>query len=129
MDISAIQDLAVKAIEDKKGQNIVTFDTASISPMFERVIIATGNSTTQVKAIARNVQDELRKAGLKQVGIEGEESGEWVLVDFGSVVIHVMLPAIREYYNLEEIWQTESDPKFKAQYQDHQTTHEATSQS
>jgi len=120
MDINTIEQIAIDAIEDIKGQDIVTIDTTAVSPMFERIIIASGTSTTQVKAIARNVQDKLRAAKVKQVGIEGENGGEWVLVDFGSIVIHVMLPPIREYYNLEEIWQTETDPKFQAQYQSHQ---------
>ena len=120
MDINTIEQIAVNAIEEIKGQNIVTIDTTASSPMFERIVIASGTSTTQVKAIARNVQDKLRTAKLRQVGLEGEDSGEWVLVDFGCIVIHVMLPPIREYYNLEEIWQLETDPKFQAQYQSHQ---------
>ena len=126
MDIDTIQQITVEAIEEIKGQNIVTIDTTALSPMFERIVIASGTSTTQVKAIARNVQDKLRSAKIKQVGLEGENSGEWVLVDFGCIVIHIMLPPIREYYNLEEIWQAETDPRFHTQYQSHRTQKHST---
>lgn len=100
----AITQLVIAALEAIKGEAIEAFDTTAVTPLFERVVIATGNSTRQVKALARNVVDEAKKAGIPIVGVEGEENGEWILVDLGTVVVHVMLPAVRRYYRLEELW-------------------------
>jgi ribosome-associated protein len=94
----------VAALEDVKAQNITVIDTSKLSSMFERMIIASANSTRQTKALADNVVVKLKELGENVYGREGEESGEWILVDLGEVLVHVMQPAIRDYYNLEELW-------------------------
>lgn len=104
LSAQTITDVAIAALEAIKGEQIEAFDTSAITPLFERVVIASGNSTRQVKALARNVADEAKKHQIPIVGVEGEEAGEWVLVDLGSVIVHVMLPAVRQYYRLEELW-------------------------
>ena len=104
MDIRKKQRAVVDALEDIKGRDIVVFNTERLSPFFERVIIATGDSTRQVKALADNVQEQLRKAGARVHGLEGGDTGEWVLVDLGDVIVHVMHPTTRLTYNLEELW-------------------------
>jgi ribosome-associated protein len=104
MDIRKKQRAVVDALEDIKGRDIVVFNTERLSPFFERVIIATGDSTRQVKALADNVQEQLRKAGARVYGLEGGDTAEWVLVDLGDVIVHVMHPTTRLTYNLEELW-------------------------
>ena len=104
MDIRKLQKLAVAALEDIKAKDIEVINTTKISSMFDRVIIATGDSNRQVKALAKSVHDKVKEAGGIVIGIEGEDSGEWVLVDLGDIVVHVMQPAVRAYYNLEELW-------------------------
>lgn len=104
MDIKKLQRVIVDGLEDVKGQNIVVFDTEHLSSLFERVIIASGTSNRQTKALAANVRDDVRDGGFGKPRIEGEENGEWIIVDCGSVVVHIMQPAIRLYYHLEEIW-------------------------
>ena len=104
MDIRKLQKIAVAALEDIKGKDIEVINTTKLTALFDRLIIASGDSTRQVKALARNVSDKVKEAGGTVYGMEGEEGGEWVLVDLGDIVIHVMQPAIRAYYNLEELW-------------------------
>src|SRR5213075_2767499 len=104
MDIRVKQRLVVEALEDIKGKDILVYNTASMPSMFERVVIASGDSNRQVKALADSVQDKIKQNGAKVYGVEGERSGEWVLVDLGDVVVHIMHPAVREFYNLEEVW-------------------------
>jgi ribosome-associated protein len=104
MDIRKLQKIAVAALEDIKAKDIEVINTSKISAMFDRVIIATGDSNRQVKSLAKNVHDKVKEAGGQVIGIEGEEAGEWVLVDLGDIVVHVMQPAVRTYYNLEELW-------------------------
>ena len=104
MDIRKLQKLAVAALEDIKAKDIEVINTTKVSSMFDRVIIATGDSNRQVKALAKSVHDKVREAGGIVIGIEGEDTGEWVLVDLGDIVVHVMQPAVRAYYNLEELW-------------------------
>jgi ribosome-associated protein len=94
----------VAALEDVKANEITVIDTSKLSSMFERMIIASANSTRQTKALADNVVVKLKELGEKVYGREGEESGEWILVDLGEVLVHIMQPAIRDYYNLEELW-------------------------
>jgi len=94
----------VAALEDVKANEITVIDTSKLSSMFERMVIASANSTRQTKALADNVVVKLKELGEKVYGREGEESGEWILVDLGEVLVHVMQPAIRDYYNLEELW-------------------------
>lgn len=104
MDIRKKQRAVVEALEDVKGRDIVVFNVAHRSPMFERVVIATGDSTRQVNALAASVRDKMKQIGARVLGIEGRRGGEWALVDLGDIVVHVMHPAVRAHYNLEELW-------------------------
>ena len=104
MDIRAKQRAVVEALEDIKAKDIVVYNTARMPSMFERVVIASGDSNRQVKALADNVQERIRALGSRVYGVEGEKGGEWVLVDLGDVVVHIMHPTVRDFYNLEEIW-------------------------
>jgi ribosome-associated protein len=104
MDIRHKQRLVVEALQDIKGYDIVVFNTARMPSMFERVVIASGDSTRQVKALADHLQDKARAAGTRVYGVEGEAGGEWVLVDLGEIVVHIMHPTVRSFYNLEEVW-------------------------
>jgi ribosome-associated protein len=99
-----LERIVVSALEDVKAHDIEIIDTSRLSSQFERIIVASGDSGRQTRALARNVLDQVRTAGGKALGIEGEENGEWVLVDLGDIVVHVMQPAIRAYYRLEELW-------------------------
>src|SRR5437773_3086769 len=104
MDLRKKQRVVLEALEDIKGRDIVVFNTARMPSMFERVVIASGDSTRQVKALADRVQEKVRENGARIYGVEGEASGEWVLVDLGDVVVHIMHPTVRDFYNLEEVW-------------------------
>jgi ribosome-associated protein len=104
MDTKTKQSTVVDALEDVKGYDIVVFNTARMPTMFERVVIATGTSSTQVRALADRVREKIEQAGGRIYGVEGESGGEWVLVDLGDVVVHIMHPAVRSFYNLEEVW-------------------------
>jgi ribosome-associated protein len=106
MDVSTLQQLAVDALEDIKGRDIEVINTSKLTAMFDAIIVASGDSNRQVKALARSVHDKVKEAGGEVLSIEGEGSGEWVLVDLGAIVVHIMQPAVRAYYNLEELWQT-----------------------
>ena len=103
-DIQTLQRAIVDGLEDVKAQDIVVFDTEHLSSLFERVIIASGTSNRQTKALAGSVRDALRDAGFAKPRIEGETNGEWIIVDCGAAVVHVMQPNFRQYYNLEELW-------------------------
>lgn len=103
-DIQRLQRAIVDGLEDVKGQDIVVFNTEQLSPLFERVIVASGTSNRQTKALAASVRDAVREAGFDKPRIEGEDNGEWIIVDCGAAVAHVMQPVIRQYYRLEEIW-------------------------
>jgi ribosome-associated protein len=104
MDIRQKQLVVVEALEDIKGKDIQVFNTARMPSMFERVVIASGDSNRQVKSLADNVQEKIKESGGKVYGVEGQQAGEWVLVDLGDLVVHVMHPTVREFYNLEEVW-------------------------
>jgi ribosome-associated protein len=104
MDIRTKQRAVLEALEDVKGRDIQVFNTARLPSMFERVVIASGDSNRQVKALSHRVQQRVRELGARVYGVEGERNGEWVLVDLGDVVVHIMHPAVRSFYNLEEIW-------------------------
>jgi ribosome-associated protein len=104
MDIRKKQRVVVEALEDIKGKDIQVFNTARMPSMFERVVIASGDSNRQVKSLADNVQEKIKESGGKVYGVEGQQAGEWVLVDLGDLVVHVMHPTVREFYNLEEVW-------------------------
>ena len=103
-DIQKLQRAIVDALEDVKAQDLQVFDTEHLSSLFERVIIASGTSNRQTKALAASVRDKVREAGFSKPRIEGEDNGEWIIVDCGAAVAHIMQPTIRSYYNLEEIW-------------------------
>lgn len=105
MDIRKLQRIVVNALEDVKGKDIVVINTRKQSDMFARVVIASGDSNRQVRALARNVEEKVREAGGEIIGVEGEDGGEWVLVDTGDIVVHVMQPNVRQYYDLESLWQ------------------------
>ena len=108
MDIRKKQRAVVDALEDIKGRDIVVYDTAALPTMFERVVIASGDSTRQVKALADHVQEKRKAQGARVIGVEGVRASEWILVDFGDIVVHIMHPTVREFYNLEEIWSGKS---------------------
>jgi ribosome-associated protein len=103
-DTQRLQRAIVDGLEDVKGQDITVFNTEHLSPLFERVIVASGTSNRQTKALAASVRDAVREAGFPKPRTEGEENGEWIIVDCGAAVAHIMQPAIRQYYHLEEIW-------------------------
>jgi ribosome-associated protein len=105
MRLNKLQRTAVTALEDIKARDITVLDVRRITSIYDSMIIATAESNRQVKALARHVRDKLKEAGATIQGIEGEETGDWVLVDCGDIVVHVMQPAVRAYYNLEELWQ------------------------
>ncbi len=104
MDIRKLQRAIVDGLEDVKAQNIVVFNTEHLSPLFERVIIASGTSNRQTKALASSVRETVKARGGPVLRTEGEDNGEWIIVDCGAAVAHIMQPAIRDYYHLEEIW-------------------------
>lgn len=104
MEIEKLQALVIDALEDVKAADIALFNTGNLTSLFERIVIASGNSNRQTKALAASVRDKVKEAGGNIISIEGEDTGEWVLVDLGDVIVHIMQPAIRNYYRLEEIW-------------------------
>jgi len=96
--------IAVNALEDIKAKDITVLNVQHLTPLFEQMIIASGDSTRQVGALAENVREKLKEAGADIIGTEGQQASEWVLVDAGSLVVHVMHPHARQHYNLEELW-------------------------
>lgn len=104
IDLEKLQLTVIDALEDIKGQNIEVFDAQPLTSMFDRVVLVSGTSNRQTRALAKNLHDKVKQAGGGVYGTEGEETGEWVLVDLGDIIVHIMQPAIREYYRLEEIW-------------------------
>lgn len=113
MDIKKLQSLVIDALEDVKAQDIKVFDTAHLTSLFDRIAIASGTSNRQTKALAASVRDKVKENGGTILSVEGEQTGEWVLVDLGDMIVHIMQPAIRAYYRLEEIW-GEKEVKFGA---------------
>ena len=106
--------VAVSALEDIKAHDITVLDVRKLTSLADTLVIASADSNRQVKALASHVRDMLKEAGASIVGVEGEESAEWVLVDAGDIVVHVMQPAVRAYYNLEELWTTRPARRTKA---------------
>lgn len=104
MELAKLQRIAIDALEDVKAQDIKVFNTTGLSEMFDRVIVASGTSNRQTKALAWHVAEKVKAAGGRVVSVEGTDPGEWVLVDLGDIVVHVMQPAARQYYALEEVW-------------------------
>ena len=103
-DVTKLQRAIVDGLEDVKAQDIQVFNTEHLSPLFERVIVASGTSNRQTKALAASVRDAVKEAGFSKPRMEGEDNGEWIIVDCGAAVAHIMQPAIRQYYRLEELW-------------------------
>lgn len=104
LSIKKLETLAVDALEDIKGRDIIIVNTTKVSQMFERIVLASGDSNRQVRSLARNVADKVREAGGEVLSVEGEEMGEWVLVDLGPVVVHIMQPMVRAHFDLEGLW-------------------------
>lgn len=112
-DLQKMVDIAVNALEDIKGKDIVVLETQEKTSLFARMIIASGDSNRQVKALVNNVAVDLKEAGFEIIGSEGQDSGEWALVDAGDLVVHVMLPAVRDFYDIDTLWGGEK-PSFHA---------------
>ena len=104
MEAEDLTHLIVEALDDLKAVNTVTMDVGELTDVMDKLVIASGTSNRHVKALADNVSVEAKKQGVRPIGVEGNDSGEWVLVDFGDVVVHVMLPATRDLYDLERLW-------------------------
>lgn len=110
MRVEKLQHVAIAALEDIKARDITAFDVRQQTSLYDTLVIASGDSARQVKALANHVRDQLKDAGATIIGMEGGDSGDWVLVDAGDIVVHVMQPAVRAYYNLEELW---APPNFR----------------
>ncbi|CAE6714935.1 ribosome silencing factor [Paraburkholderia nemoris] len=104
MDIRKLQRVIVDALEDVKAQDIKVFNTSHLTALFDRVIVASGTSNRQTKALASSVRESVKENGGDVISTEGDDVGEWVLVDCGDAIVHILQPALRQYYNLEEIW-------------------------
>ena len=113
MDIKKLQAVVIDALEDVKAQDIKVYDTSHLTSLFDRIAIASGTSNRQTKALAASVRDKVKQMGGNILSMEGEDTGEWVLVDLGDMIVHIMQPTIRAYYRLEEIW-GEKEVKFGA---------------
>ena len=106
MDTPTREKIVVAALEDIKARDIEVIDTSKLTPLFDRIVIASAESGRQTRALAQHVHDKVKEAGGDIIGTEGQDTGEWVLVDLGSIVVHVMQPAVRAHYKLEELWNT-----------------------
>ena len=100
----ALKDIVINALEEIKATNINSIDVRELTGMMDTMVVATGNSNRQVKSLATSVVVDAKKAGFELIGVEGDDTSEWILVDFGDVIIHIMLPATREFYDLERLW-------------------------
>ena len=109
-DSEALKSLAVAALEDMKAVNLVVLDVGHLTDVMEYLIVASGTSNRHVKSLAENVVVESKKAQMPPLGVEGQNAGEWVLVDLGGVVVHVMLPATRAFYDIERLWSVQAEP-------------------
>jgi ribosome-associated protein len=103
-ELRKLQKAATEALQDIKAREIEVFDVTHLTPMFDRVIIASADSARQLKALSGNVQQKAKAAGGRVYGVEGEDGGDWALIDLGDIVVHIMQPAVRTHYNLEELW-------------------------
>jgi ribosome-associated protein len=104
MKLDKMAAAAIAALEDLKGRDIAVLDVRHMTPLFDKLMVVSGDSTRQNKALASNLQEKLKALGATVYGVEGADSGEWILVDLGAIIVHIMQPAIRKYYNLEELW-------------------------
>ncbi|MEH6608669.1 MAG: ribosome silencing factor [Halioglobus sp.] len=111
MDAATLKELVLEALEDLKALNPVILDVTDLTDVMDYMVIASGTSNRHVKSLASNVSMEAKKRGMMPLGIEGDGAGEWVLVDFGDVVVHVMLPATRDFYDLERLWVKHDNPE------------------
>jgi ribosome-associated protein len=111
MTLTKMAKAAVAALEDIKGRDIVVLDVRKMTSLFDKVVIVTADSNRQAAALARNLQEKIKAQGGKIYGVEGEQAGEWILVDLGAVIVHIMQPAIRQHYNLEELWTPPRAPR------------------
>jgi ribosome-associated protein len=107
MDVNQLKDIAYEALDEMKGGDIYVLDVRGKSSVTDFMVIATGNTDRQVKSLAGNVVDKVKEHGVRPLGTEGETQGEWILVDIGDVVVHVMLPRVRDFYNLEKLWEVD----------------------
>lgn len=111
MRLDRLQRIAVAALEDIKARDIKVLDVRKQTSLYDGLIIASADSARQAKALARHVRDQLKDGGAAILGVEGEQTGDWILIDAGSLVVHVMQPAVRAYYNLEELWTPPPRPR------------------
>ena len=114
MRLDSVVKAAVAALEDIKGRDIVVLDVRRMTVLFDKVIIVSGDSVRQNKSLAQHLQEKVKALGVTVHGVEGVENGEWILVDLGAVVVHIMQPAVRQYYNLEELWGGTTVPQRRA---------------
>jgi len=117
MEIEKLTELVIEALEDVKAQDIHVMDVRDITTIADYMIIASGNSNRQVKALAQNVTEQCKKKGIVPLGTEGEEKAEWVLVDLADIIVHIMQPAIRDFYQLEKLWAPQDDESSEDQAQ------------
>lgn len=110
MEAEAQKKLVIDALEDLKAVNTVTLDVTGLTDVMDFLVIASGTSSRHVKSLADNVCMQAKKEGMRPLGVEGEDAGDWVLVDFGEVVVHIMLPAVRDFYDLERLWANPDQP-------------------
>jgi len=110
MEAETLKELIVDALDDLKAVNTVTLDVSGLTDVMDYLVISSGTSNRHVKSLASNVSMEAKKQGMRPMGVEGDDAGEWVLVDFGDVVVHVMLPATRDFYDLERLWTNPEPP-------------------
>lgn len=111
MTESKLNKVIVSALEDVKGIDILSIDVTGLTSIVDAMVIATGTSTRQLKGLMRNLVDETKNAGFRPIGVEGEDSGDWILVDFGEIAVHIMLPETREFYDLERLWTERPDSR------------------
>lgn len=104
MELEAMKQAVISALEDIKAKDIAVMDVSKLTSMTDYMIVASADSNRQTRALSNNVQEKLKELGVPPIGVEGEGTGEWVLVDFGPIVVHIMQPAVRAYYSLEELW-------------------------
>lgn len=114
MRLDKLARTTVAALDDIKARDVVVLDVRKLTSLFDRIVIATADSARQAKALSNNVQEKVKGIGARVYGVEGEQVGEWVLVDLGSVVVHIMQPSVRQHYNLEELWTPPRAPRKRA---------------
>jgi ribosome-associated protein len=115
MRLDKLTKATVAALEDIKGRDITVLDVRKMTSLFDKIIIATADSSRQASALSRNVQEKLKAQGAKVFGVEGEQVGEWILIDLGAAIVHIMQPAVRQHYNLEELWTPPKAPRRRSQ--------------